>query len=203
MYIDPSERTPPLVSLFVPVTCFFESFDSIPMKLQDEDEGRALQRLPLTPVQSRLLPTPVCGRSARPSWQRRGSRPGPAHLQTPDTSRGTPSQILLLGRKRETGYSPARLTVSHPVIHPPTPPRRLHESDNLVLSFSLPCPDGGMSMGHLGEEEMRGHRREGGSIYRNIVTKKRKLLIIEYYMKKCVVAFCPFFYLMLLSSFIF
>lgn len=46
-------------------------------------------------------------------------------------------------------------------------------------------------------------RDEGGSIYRNIVTKKRKLLIMEYNKKKCVIAFVISFFYLMLSLFIF
>lgn len=69
-----------------------------------------------------------------------------------------------------------------------------------------------MSTEHVWErEEKRGEsvRNDGESVYRNIVTKKKKKLfmIMEYNKKKkCVVAFCHFLFflnLLLLSLFIF
>lgn len=66
--------------------------------------------------------------------------------------------------------------------------------------------DRGTSLEHFDNKKKgEAERNEGGSVYRNIVTKKRTLLMImEYNEKKMCGSFCHFFfYLMLLSLFIF
>lgn len=105
------------------------------------------------------------------------------------------NSLLLSEIKKEDIF----LAHLHPF--PPTPtPRK--DCRNRTM-WCCPSPllrllDGGMSLEHLEKEKKRAEaeRNEGGSVYRNIVIKKRKLLIMEYNKKKKTCgSFCHFLFL--------
>lgn len=120
-----------------------------------------------------------------------------------------PSKTLSDGQLLNSLLLSEKKDIFLPHLHPsPSLPRNCRNKDHLVLSFfSPPSADGAMSLEHFENKKKRGEaeRNEGGSVYRNIVTKKENCSWLwNITRKKRVVAFViSFFYLMLLSLFIF